>query len=175
MLADTKPVQIQRQWIDASKIEKCPASHIMSSFFYMIGLFFSPHNKHKGKVTWFDSDSSHLWGGVLCDDTIKKQLCSRLMFGWNTYFKQEKQAFPFSPTLKSVVQLLKLTVGNNKQAHNQGSQWFCGWMKERVYIVLFSEQYTTWCQCVNNFVADSSYKSQLCKHTNKLLTKWLTW
>ena len=123
-----------------TKIEKRPASHIMSSFFYMIALFISPHNKHKGKGMWFDSDSSHLWAGALCDDPIKKQLCSRLMFGWHTYFKQEKQAFPFSPTLKSVMQLLKLPVGNNKQAHNQGSQWFCGWVRERVYIGLFSKQ-----------------------------------
>ena len=125
-----RPNSATMDW--CTKIEKRSASHIMSSFFYMIALFISPHNKHKGKGMWFDSDSSHLWAGALCDDPIKKQLCSRLMFGWNTYFKQERQAFPFSPTLKSVMQLLKLLVGNNTQAHNQGSQWFCGWVRERV-------------------------------------------
>ena len=140
----------------------------------MIGLFVSPHKKHKGKGTWFDSVSSHLWRGALCDDTIKKQLCSGLMLGWNTYFKQEKQAFPFSRTLKSVVQLLKLPVGNNKQAHNQGSQWFCGWVKERVYIGLFSKQYTTWSHCVNNLLL-IVFKKVSCVRilTNYWLNDWL--
>ena len=154
MLADTKPVQIQRQLIDASKIEKRPVSHIMSNFFYIIGLFVSPHNKHKGKGMWFDSDSSHLWE-ERCVTTLLKNSCEQINVWLKHILQTKKGSLPFLPNPKKYRAAAQILVGNNKQAHNQGSKWFCGWVKERVYIVLFSKQYTTSCQYANNFVADS--------------------
>ena len=94
-----------------------------------------------------------MWGGELRDDI--KNSCEQINVWLKHILQTKKGSLPFLPNPKKYRAAAQILVGNNKQAHNQGSKWFCGWVKERVYIVLFSKQYTTSCQYANNFVADS--------------------